>query len=280
MGKVLTTGEIADYDRLGYHFPVPTLNAEETGNALAKFEAFEQNEGGEISGKRKIKSHLFLRWAYELIAHPGVLDAVEDVLGPNILCWNSSFFIKNAHDPAHVTWHQDSTYWGLSVPDLCSVWIALTPATVENGAMKIIPESHRHGQLDHTDTFDKTNLLARGQHLTELPAENSAVDIELAPGEISLHHIMAVHGSEPNRTDERRIGLAIRYAAPHVRLLGNISDSALLVRGKDDHGHFGAETPPEKDMDPTALDQHAQILENRARVKYAGTEKDYAHKDD
>lgn len=275
----MTDAEIEAYRVHGYHFPVRVMSPDDAAAYRLRFEAFEREEGGEIFGPRKIKSHLFLRWAYELVAHPRVLDAVEDVLGPDILCWNSSFFIKNAHDPAHVTWHQDSTYWGLSTPDLCSVWIALTPATVANGAMRIIPDSHRQGQLEHADTFDKTNLLARGQHLTDAPATERAVDIELEPGEISLHHIMAVHGSEPNRTGERRIGFAIRYAAPYVRLLGDVADSALLVRGEDAYGHFGVETPPDKDMDPAAVARHAAIMENRAKVKYAGTEKDYAHKD-
>jgi len=205
-----------------------------------------------------------------------VLDAVEDVLGPDILCWNSSFFIKNANNPAHVTWHQDSTYWGLSKPDVCSAWIALTPANEQNGVMKIIPGSHEFGQLDHEDTFAGDNLLARGQRLVDPPNEEAAVSLNLDPGEISLHHIMSVHGSEPNETDQRRIGFAIRYAAPHVRLLGNIRDSALLVRGKDRYGHFDVEYAPKTDMDSDAIIHHTKVMENRAKIKYAGTGQDYS----
>jgi len=275
MANLMTEPEIDAYNRKGYHFPIRVMSLVDAGGYLARLEEFERAQGGAIPGKLKIKSHLLLTWVYEMVSHPAVLDAVEDVLGPNILCWNSSFFIKNANDPAHVTWHQDSTYWGLSEPDVCTAWIALTPANEENGVMEVIPGSHKTGQLDHEDTFEAHNLLARGQRLTDHPDEVAAVSLCLEPGEISLHHIMAVHGSKPNRTDQRRIGFAIRYAAPHVRLLGDIRDSALLVRGDDRYRHFDKECPPKADMDVDALAQHAQVMENRAKVKYAGTGQDY-----
>jgi non-heme Fe2+,alpha-ketoglutarate-dependent halogenase len=275
MAKILNRIQIEDYQRDGYHFPVRAMGADKASHYRGKLEEFEASQGGSIPGKLKIKSHLLLTWVHEMVSHPTILDAVEDILGPDILCWNSSFFIKNANDPAHVTWHQDSTYWELSPPDVCSVWIALTPATEENGVMKIIPGSHTGGQIDHEDTIDEANLLARGQRLTENPKESDAVSMVLEPGEVSLHHVMLVHGSAPNRTSDRRIGFAIRYAAPHVRLLGDIADSALLMRGKDKFGHFEPEIAPRVDMDPAAVARHSQVMENRQRVKYAGTERGY-----
>ncbi|MBO43931.1 MAG: phytanoyl-CoA dioxygenase [Rhodospirillaceae bacterium] len=276
MPNLMTEADIAAYKRNGYHFPIRVMSPSDASENLAKLEAFERMHGGSIPGKLKIKSHLLLTWVYTMVSHPTVLDAVEDVLGPDILCWNSSFFIKNANDPAHVTWHQDSTYWGLSKPDVCSAWIALTPANEQNGVMKIIPGSHEFGQLDHEDTFAGDNLLARGQRLVDPPNEEAAVSLNLDPGEISLHHIMSVHGSKPNETDQRRIGFAIRYAAPHVRLMGNIRDSALLVRGKDRYGHFDVEYGPKTDMDSDAIIHHTKVMENRAKVKYAGTGQDYS----
>lgn len=272
----MTEADIAAYKRNGYHFPIRVMSPSDASENLTKLEAFERMHDGTIPGKLKIKSHLLLTWVYTMVSLPAVLDAVEDVLGPDILCWNSSFFIKNANNPAHVTWHQDSTYWGLSKPDVCSAWIALTPANEQNGVMKIIPGSHEFGQLDHEDTFAGDNLLARGQRLVDPPNEEAAVSLNLDPGEISLHHIMSVHGSEPNETDQRRIGFAIRYAAPHVRLLGNIRDSALLVRGKDRYGHFDVEYAPKTDMDSDAIIHHTKVMENRAKIKYAGTGQDYS----
>ena len=142
--------------------------------------------------------------------------------------------------------------------------------------MKIFPGSHTFGQLDHEDTFATENLLARGQRLVEHPNEEAAVSLSLEPGEISLHHIMAVNRSKPNQTDQRRIGFAIRYAATHVRLLGDIRDNALRVRVKDRYGHFDMEHPPRTDKDTDAIVHYTNVMENRAKVKYIGTGQDYS----
>jgi ectoine hydroxylase-related dioxygenase (phytanoyl-CoA dioxygenase family) len=92
-----------------------------------------------------------------------ILDAVEDLHGPDLLCWTTNFFIKEAADPAFVSWHQDATYWGLSEPDVVTAWVAFTPATEANGAMEYIPGSHRLDQIPHRDTFAKHNLLTRAR---------------------------------------------------------------------------------------------------------------------
>ena len=189
------------------------------------------------------KLYLLLAWMNDVVRNPRILDAVEDVLGPDILCWQSSFFIKEPGSKGYVSWHQDATYWGLSTPDVCTAWVALTPATIENGAMKVAPGTHKLPQMAHEDTFNPDNLLTRGQELKANIDIASAVDMVLAPGEISLHHIMLAHASEPNRSTDRRMGLAIRYIAPHVRQTTGVPDSAMLVRGKDRYGHFEMETP-------------------------------------
>ena len=275
MPIVLSEAEIEAYRRTGFHFPVRVMSVEEALAFRAKLERFEADGNASIRAQIKSKMHLLLTWIHELASHAAILDAVEDVLGPDILCWNSSFFIKEANDPGHVTWHQDSTYWGLSSPDVCSAWIALSPSTLESGAMRVIPGSHTLDQLAHEDTLDEHNLLTRGQRLAENPDDSSAVSLVLEPGEISLHHVSLVHGSEPNRTDDRRIGLAIRYVAPHVKQTGGIPDSAMLVRGEDRFGNFAAEIPPIADMDPAALEVHRRSLANLERLKFAGTDRRY-----
>ena len=275
MPNLLSGRDIEAYQRDGFHFPLRALSAEDAAAYRAKLEAFEASQGGSIKGTLKTKMHLVLAWIHELATHPTFLDAVEDVLGPDILCWNSSFFIKEANDPGHVTWHQDATYWGLSSPDVCSVWVALSPSTLESGAMRVIPGTHTSPQLEHEDTFDDHNLLTRGQKLKQDPDDATAVDIVLQPGEISLHHVMLVHGSEPNRTDDRRIGLAIRYIAPHVSQTGGIPDSAMLVRGEDRFGNFEHERAPAADMHPDAVAYHAAVMEQHQKLKYAGTDKGY-----
>src|SRR3546814_939448 len=180
-------------------------------------------------------------WIADLARHPTILDAVEDLLGPNLLCFQSIFFTKEAKDPGFVTWHQDSTYGGLSTAELATVWLAFTPSTRENGCLRVVPGSHKLDQLPHRDTFDKNNLLTRGQEIAVAVGEGEAVDIVLESGEISLHHVQIAHASEPNRSDDRRIGLALRYIPTHVRQATGMPDSALLVRGPDESGHFEPE---------------------------------------
>jgi non-heme Fe2+,alpha-ketoglutarate-dependent halogenase len=141
--------------------------------------------------------------------------------------------------------------------------------------MRVIPGTHTSPQLEHEDTFDDHNLLTRGQKLKQDPDAAKAVDLVLQPGEISLHQLMLVHGSEPNRTDDRRIGLVIRYIAPNVSQKGGIPDSAMLVRGKDTYGNFNHERAPAADMHPDAVAHHAEIMKQHQALKYAGTDRGY-----
>ena len=273
MPNHLTEAARRQYREDGYYFPSRALTPELTAYYRAKLEAFEVSQGGRITGRMRQKLHLLLTWMDELVRHPAVLDAVESVLGPDILCWQTSFFIKNAQDDGFVTWHQDSTYWGLSEPDVASAWLALSPSTLESGAMRVMPGTHRGEQLAHTDSFDEKNLLTRGQAVDAEIEESQAVDLILEPGEFSLHHVRLVHASEPNRTDDRRIGLAIRYVAPHVRQATGVPDSALLVRGEDRYGNFEVERSPLADMHPDAVALHSRITEAREGFLYTGTEK-------
>jgi len=271
MPKVLAQKEIDRYLRDGYHFPVSLLSPEEARDYRARLEAFERAQGGPLQGAYRQKSHLLFTWLDALIRDPRVLDLVEGVLGPSLLCWSSSFFIKEAGDPGYVTWHQDSTYWGLSEPEVMTVWIAFSAADAESGCMRVIPGSHRRDQVAHRDTFSEHNLLTRGQEIAVEVDEAEAVAMPLAPGQASLHHVRLFHASPPNRSADRRIGYAIRYIPTHLRQVVGETDSAMLVRGVDEFGHFEHETPPAADVSPEALDQHRQVTERQVRVLYRDT---------
>jgi Phytanoyl-CoA dioxygenase (PhyH) len=271
--KLLSLEQVDFYKRNGYFFPVRALSAEQALEYRCKLEATEGQAGGPLRGALRNKPHLFLTWAADLIRHPTILDAVEDLLGPNLLVWSSSFFIKDAHDPGYVSWHQDSTYWGLSQPDIVTAWVALSVSAVPNGCMRVIPGSHLVDQLPHKDTFAQDNLLTRGQEVMVDVNADEAVDIELQPGEFSLHHVRIVHGSEPNPADYRRIGYAIRYLPTYVKQVVGPRDSATLVRGADEYQHFDPEPPPKADFDPEAMALHRQIVEASNQVLYRGTEK-------
>jgi non-heme Fe2+,alpha-ketoglutarate-dependent halogenase len=217
------------------------------------------------------KSHLLFTWLAGLVRRSSILDTVEDLHGPDLLCWTTNFFIKEAADPAFVSWHQDSTYWGLSEPDVVTAWVAFTEATEANGAMEYIPGSHKLDQIPHRDTFAKHNLLTRGQEVMVQVDRSPRRIITLRPGEMSLHHVRLVHGSPPNPSNDRRIGFAIRYIPTMVAQLAG-EDSATLVRGEDRHHHFISEPQPTRDLDPEFVALHRTITERNAKILYRGTD--------
>ncbi|MEZ5815694.1 MAG: phytanoyl-CoA dioxygenase family protein [Hyphomicrobiaceae bacterium] len=272
MPKVLTAAEVEAYNRDGYHFPIDVLSPAEVAEARGALEAYERTSGGPISGAMRHRSHVLFTWVNDLVRHPKILDAVEDVFGPNILCWNTSFFVKEARDPGFVSWHQDATYWGLSSPDVMTVWLALSPANTVSGCMKFIAGTHQM-QVAHADTFNQDNLLTRGQEIAVEVDEEKAIYAELAPGQASMHHVLLFHGSAPNQSDDRRIGLAIRYIPTHVKQAVGTRDWATLVRGVDTFGHFEPEPRPMRDLDSAALAFHQMVSEEQVRVLYRGTGK-------
>src|SRR5882757_1514241 len=187
MGR-LPEAAIAHYAKHGYYAPVRAMSADDAARVRANLEAHEAANGA-LKGSMRHKSHLLFTWLDSLIRHPGILDAVEGVIGPDILCWSSSFFIKEAHDPGFVSWHQDSTYWGLDPADIVTAWVALSESTAENGAMRVIPDSHLLDQVPHRDTFAANNLLSRGQEIAVEVDDTRAHMLVLQPGEMSLHHV-------------------------------------------------------------------------------------------
>ncbi len=272
MPKVLSDAAVQAYQRDGYHFPFRALSATEAGDYRRRLEAHEARAGAPLQGNWRHKTHLLFTWADELVHHPAILDAVEDVIGPDILCWTSNFFIKEPRSPGFVSWHQDSTYWGLDPDDVITAWVAFTKSDLVSGCMKVIPGTHTQSQIPHVDTFHQDNLLSRGQEIAVEVDATKGVDVMLQPGEVSLHHIKLVHGSEPNRSADRRIGYAIRYIPTHVRQT-KVRDSAMLVRGVDRHGNFDPEPRPHGDIDEAALAAHADAVGRQVAALYQGTNK-------
>ena len=188
-------------------------------------------------------THLMLPWVYQIASHPRVLDAVEGAIGPNILVWGSDWFVKFARDPAFISWHQDGAYWGLNPPKVTTAWIALSPSTIENGCMRVMPGTQKM-QLPQRETYALDNALSRGQEIALEVDESKAVAMTLDAGEMSLHHIGIAHGSKANSSDQPRIGIAVRYIAPEVVQKGAERQIVQLVRGRDEHGNFEIVGPP------------------------------------
>lgn len=257
MGKLLSAEQIRQFHDHGYLAPVPVLSAAEAARYRERFAEFEAHEGGRLAGGVRNKSHLFLRWCYELVTHPKLLDAVEDLIGPDILLYHAQWFVKEPNTPQFVSFHQDSAYWSLSEAQGLSAWVALEPATEENGCMQVIPDTHG-AALAHAERKSSENLLWRGQTVTEMIDTSKAVAMPLEAGEMSIHHARIVHGSGPNRSNARRIGYSIRYIPTHISRTGP-RDSAMLVRGTDRYGHFDLEPAPQADYEPAAVALHADI---------------------
>ncbi len=272
MPGTLTQDQIDRYRQDGYVTPVPAISAERAGALKSRYDTLRALGETEATATLRSKPHLVLPWLYDLVLDPAVTEPVSAILGPNLLAWGSSFFAKPAGDPGYVTWHQDANYWGLEPHEVLTAWIAFSPSRRENGCMRMIPGSQDAGALDHRDTFAKDNLLTRGQEVAVKVDEALAVDIILEPGEMSLHHVGIVHGSEANISAIPRIGFAIRYIASHVRQIGGRT-TATLARGVDEHGHFDPEPRPGADYDADGLAFRANALARQHAVLYAGAEK-------
>ena len=238
MSKLLTVAQVEQYHRDGIVFPVPVLSPSETAHFRAAFEEVAARLGGRPVAQALGHTQSYFRWAYDLATHPRILDAVEDVLGPNLLVWTVSIFPKYPRDPGYISWHQDGTYWGLDSTRVVTAWVALTDSTRDNGCMRVVPGSHRQPILPHRDTYAADNRLSRGQEIEVEVAEQDAVDVVLRAGEMSLHHVNIIHGSNPNPSDGSRIGFAPRFMTPETRQIDGEPLTAVLARGRDNHGHF------------------------------------------
>ena len=248
----VTTGlsrqRLEQYERDGIVFPVRVLSAGEAADFRGALESVAGNCGS-ATLKRLDGLHLFFGWAYRLVTHDALLNAVEDVLGGDILIDGTLVFYKPPRDSGYVSWHQDSVYSGWHLTPSVSAWIALTASHRANGCMRVLPGSHRQGVLDHANARDESNLLFRGERIRAVD-ESRAVDVVLRPGEMSLHHSNLVHGSNPNTSDEPRIGFIVRFVTHRIRH----QDRPLLrVRGAADCSHLNLAEPPSETDSQTAL---------------------------
>lgn len=261
MRKLLTDAALTQYRELGYYHPLDVLSPAETATARRQLEAIEQAQGHRIVGPERSKSHLLYPWIDELIRHPRILDAVEDIIGPDILCWNTVWWIKEPMSEQYVSWHQDRLYVGLDTDDFITAWLALSPATVESGCMRIIPGSHKRDMLPHRDEFKPDNMLSRGQEIAVPVDESQALPMELGPGQISLHNVRLAHASAPNRSTDRRIGLSMHYIPTSTRQIAMDWDSATLVRGEDRYHHFTPTPRPTRDREDETVAFHKQATD-------------------
>ena len=262
----------AVYEKDGYFFPYDVTSAAEAADLLADFEAAEaevRDDRARLSMLRSYPAQLLPSFS-SLIRHPRLIEAASQIIGPDLLVWSAGFFIKEAGSKSYVSWHQDLNYWGLDGDREVTAWFALTPATVENGCMRFVSGSHRKKDVPHVDSFAPDNLLTRGQEIAVEVDEASAVNVLLRAGQASFHHGHMFHASGPNKTNVRRLGVAIRYVAPSMK---QISGDKLLVShvaGRDEHGHFEVMPPPAGRLLAEDFDRARRNTDMKRDILYQG----------
>src|SRR5215831_6506708 len=258
MAMTLSRAQVEGYSQNGFVSPVTALTREEAARYRAKLDDFEGAIGGLLTSEAtdpryRSRTHVLLAWVHGLVRYPAILDAVEQLIGPDILVYTSTWFIKEPGSPAIAAWHQDATYFGLRPYEHVTAWLALTDATAENGCMEFLPGSHRRGQLPHQAGVVAASVNRAGQAVTVDVDDRPAVHAPLRAGEFSLHHTLCLHRSQPNRSTGRRVGLAISYVPTRVQHLGvKHKTPAMLVHGVDTFGHFALEPAPKADLDDAA----------------------------
>ena len=267
---VLSQEQIDQFKRDGYVSPIQVLDLEEAGALRAKLEAREAKQGGHLEPGQRSKSHLLFKWLDDLIRDPRILDPVEQLIGPDILCWNTIFWIKEAGAESFISWHQDTRYWGLSSDQVVTAWLALSPASIESGCMRVMPGTHVGDVLPHEDRYHEANMLTRGQEITDGVDDKTAVYMPLQVGEMSFHNYRLAHASGPNTSTDRRIGVSMHFMPTDTQQIVGDWDSAALVRGSDRNGNFAPTPVPSADFDPVALAFHARAAEAQRQVLYEG----------
>ena len=251
----LTEAQKARFERDGCIAPIRVLDDSEISRYLGLYNDYVARNRTRIDSQPPNKrhhifseTHFVMKWAFEIASHPRVLDAVESLIGPNILAWNTNWFSKPPGDKTYVSYHQDGTYWKMVGPAVVTAWVALTPSVETNGGLRVVPGSHTKPMLPQRDTYATNNALSRGQEIAVDIDESKAITLALQPGDMSIHHVWIIHGSKANTSQVPRIGLAIRYVSTSTKQESPVRPLAILVRGKDDYGNFELVPKPTVDV--------------------------------
>lgn len=238
----------------GIYFPIPVLDKSDLDYFREAFYTHLEHLGNRVTPTNLGQLHLHFPWAYELVTHPRVVEIIKAVLGPDILVHNSTIFYKEPNGQKYISWHQDSYYQKLNSFEYISAWVALEACCQENGCLRLIPNTH-HSIVPHSENRHKNNMLGRGLTVDIPIVEKEAVDVELHAGEMSLHHVNTIHGSNPNRSNRRRVGMAIRYISPQVTQQV-YHHQVIVAAGKYNGCHFKVvDRPTQKSFEESFKEQ-------------------------
>ena len=272
MPKKLTPEQMVSYDKDGYVDKIDIFTAAEVEALVAELSEAEANFPDQLDAAGRNNAHYVLPVLDKITHDSRILDAVEDIIGPDILVVGTTLFIKEPETKGFVSWHQDARYIGLEPHNWVTGWVALGDVSLGNGCMQMIPGSHKAPLIEHVDTFGEDNILTRGQTVPDVD-EASARPVEMKAGQLSLHHPRIVHGSGPNLSQRRRLGFAIQsFIAPTVdQVIGK--NWAQLARGEDRYGHHGKAARPHAPMIPKDIAFRDNVNNELSKIFYAGAEK-------
>lgn len=250
MPKVLTDAQLKGYRQDGFVSPIDCISSEQAADCLRKIEAYEEMVGEDVSRTIRVRAVLAFKWLIDLARHGQIAGALQDAIGPNVLLFLSGVWSKRPGTDTFVSWHQDGAYNPFDRNDGATAWIALTDSTPDKGNIRVIPGSQRE-IIPHEETFDASNILSRGQTVPGVDTTN-AVDMPLKAGQFSLHHELLVHGSAPNKTGERRVGISFACVPTEAKPLAGPS-TGVLIAGDNVPGHWDLNKEPSFDLDPVGM---------------------------
>jgi hypothetical protein len=229
----LSPNQLKQYEDEGFVSPINIFSKEKAKEIRDEIELIEKEMPEELENSGRYNAHLISPLLDEVTHNPKILNAVESLIDEDILVCGTTLFIKNPNEKGFVSYHQDAKYIGLEPHNWVTAWVAITDSNEHNGCMRMWPGSHKDHLKEHDQKFNQGNLLTRGQTVQNVPKEKTT-PLVLTAGQMSLHHPTTVHGSDINKSDDRRIGFVIQsYIGANVKqVLGK--NSVQIARGKDD----------------------------------------------
>jgi len=273
--KSLSSSQIKQYHDKGFVAPIEALSQDEANEVRDEIEFIEKKWPNELEGLGRNYVHLISPIFDKVVHNSKILDAVESIIGENILACGTTLFIKNPDATGFVSFHQDAKYIGLQPYNWVTAWVAVTDSNEENGCMRMWSGTHKTDLKNHTEKFDynKGNLLTRGQTVENVPLEETE-PVVLKAGQMSLHHPRIVHGSGANKSKKRRIGFVIQsYIGSNVdQVLGKMY--VQQARGEDSFNHHDHVERPKVVMEHNNIKIRKKANEELSKIFYSGLNKE------
>ena len=268
----LSSNQLKQYEDEGFVSPINVFSKEKANEIRNEIELIEKRIPKELEKSGRYNAHLISPLLDEVTHNPKILDAVQSLIGEDILVCGTTLFIKNPNEKGFVSYHQDAKYIGLEPHNWVTAWVAITDSNEKNGCMRMWSGSHKDNLRDHDQRFNEDNLLTRGQTVENVPKEKTT-PLVLEAGQMSLHHPTVVHGSELNNSNDRRIGFVIQsYIGTNVKqVLGK--NSVQLVRGKDEFNYHEKIGRPQNLLDKKDIRLKKQENDNLQEIFYKGSDK-------